>query len=180
MVRPGNYGQSPILQVWHDIKTCTKTSSAVSELDLINSIWFSSLRSSWVLGHHKNLYYRSRLSEGSTLVVSTDASQQEGSGLKPLWPATCVFSLASFHRPKIHIWGLGDMKLTSGVKVTVNVFSCLWPVVQGVPHLSPEGSWDRLQPLAELKVWHHLKHDSNAKIQYDNLQNLSHHDKHHI
>ena len=63
---------------------------------------------------------------------------------------------ASSHSPKTCRLGtrlIGDSKLSVGVNVSVN--GCLslcvspaivWRPVQGVPCLSPDVSWDRLQP----------------------------------
>ena len=59
---------------------------------------------------------------------------------------------ASSHSPKTCRL-IGDSKLSVGVNVSVN--GCLslcvspemnWRLVQGVPHPSPNVSWDRLQP----------------------------------
>ena len=55
----------------------------------------------------------------------------------------------------MHVRLIGDSKLSLGVSVSVN--GCLsrlslcgpvmdWRPVQGVPRLSPEDCWDRLQP----------------------------------
>ena len=53
---------------------------------------------------------------------------------------------------------IGDSKLPVGLNVRVS--GCLslcvspavnWRLVQGVPHLSPNVSWDRLQPPATLQ-----------------------------
>lgn len=73
-------------------------------------------------------------------------------------------------------------KLTLGVKVSVDC--CLSLVCGDVCRVyppPPEGSWERLQPPSEVR-WHHrqnmfkglqhLKRDSGAQIQYDNLQNF--------
>ena len=63
---------------------------------------------------------------------------------------------ASSHRPKnMHVRLIGDSKLSLGV--SVSVCGCLsrsslygpvmdWRPVQGVPRLSPDDRWDRLQP----------------------------------
>ena len=63
---------------------------------------------------------------------------------------------ASSHHPKnMNVRLIDDFKLSLGVSVSLNV--CLsrlslcgpvmdWRTVQGVPRLSPEDCWDRLQP----------------------------------
>ena len=63
---------------------------------------------------------------------------------------------ASSHHPKnMHVRLIGDSKLSLGV--SVSVCGCLshlslcgpvmdWRPVQGVPRLSPDDRWDRLQP----------------------------------
>merc|ERR1712035_59525 len=104
------------------------------------------------------------------VVVSTVASQQEGSWFDPGCGSPSVRSL---HVLPVSAWVLsgysgflpqskdmqvgdrliGDSKLTVGVNVSMN--GCLslrvspatvWRPVQGVPCLSPNVSWDRLQP----------------------------------
>jgi len=53
---------------------------------------------------------------------------------------------------------IGDSKLSVGVSVSVH--ECLslcgpvidWRPVQSVPHLSPNDSWDRLQPCRDPKL----------------------------
>merc|ERR1712035_255904 len=83
------------------------------------------------------------------VVVSTVASQQEGCRFSPGTPA-------SSHSPKTCNLGtrlIDYSKLSVGVNVSAN--GCLslcvspaivWRPVQGEPCLSPDGSWDRLQP----------------------------------
>ena len=65
-------------------------------------------------------------------------------------------TLASSHRPKnMHVRLIGVSKLSLGVSVSVH--GCLsrlslcgpvmdWRSVKGVPRLSPEDCWDRIQP----------------------------------
>merc|ERR1712035_33517 len=106
-------------------------------------------------------------------VVSAAAAQQEGPGFEsPSWQGLSVWSL---HVLLVSAWVLsgysgflpqskdmqhhrliGDSKLPVGVMRVMNVrvsgcsFLCVgpainWRLVQGVPRLSPEVSWDRLQ-----------------------------------
>jgi len=105
------------------------------------------------------------------VVVSTVASQREGSRFN----SRLVLSVWSLHVLPVYAWVLsryssflppsknmhvrltGDSKLSFGV--SVSVCGCLsrlslccpvmdWRPVQGVPHLSPNDLWDRLQPPA--------------------------------
>jgi len=61
------------------------------------------------------------------------------------------------HR-NIHIRLIGDSKLTIGVTESVDGYLSLcgpvinWRPVQGVPCLSPNYSWDRLQPLCDTEL----------------------------
>ena len=66
----------------------------------------------------------------------------------------CMCSL-QVKKTNMHVRLTGDSKLTLGVSVSVpGCLSCLspcgpvmnWRLVQGVPLLSPNDSWDKLQP----------------------------------
>ena len=80
-------------------------------------------------------------------------------------PCMRGFSLgtpASSHHPETCMLGLiGDSKLSLGVSVSVH--GCVsrlslcgpvmdWRPVQGVPRLSPNDSWDKLQPTRDSKL----------------------------
>ena len=64
----------------------------------------------------------------------------------------CVEFACSKMSTNMHVGLIGNSKLTLGVSVRVH--GCLslcglvmdWPPVRGLPYLSPNGNWERLQP----------------------------------
>ena len=73
-------------------------------------------------------------------------------------PRVCVGSLRvlrllpTVQKKNMHVRLIGDSKLSLGMSVSLcgRLSLCVpvmdWRPVQGVPHLSPDDRWDRLQP----------------------------------
>jgi len=108
-----------------------------------SALWTCNLQNdSWGLACQKIVSVEVQLPAGAILC-----------GVCMFSPCMRGFSPASSHRPKTcMLRSLVSLKLSLGVSVSVcGCFSLCGPVmdwqpVQGVPRLSPDDSWDRLQP----------------------------------